>query len=152
MCCSYGSYFLINYSGEQSPWEANRFSATQEIPGKLWNPNVNYRLYKHRSSSTSARHFSLSWALKWTLWKQYESSWIWLIWLRIGTNGGPLRTWNWSFGFYKIPGISLVAEQLLASEEEVLCHEVCLSVHIKDCSLKYEGHFVEETCGNCSVR
>jgi hypothetical protein len=28
---------LITYSVEQSPWEANRFSASQEIPRILWN-------------------------------------------------------------------------------------------------------------------
>jgi len=32
---------------EQSPsWEANRFSATQEIPHIWWNPNVHYRIHK----------------------------------------------------------------------------------------------------------
>jgi hypothetical protein len=31
----------------QSPsWEANGFSASQEIPRILWNPNVHYRSYK----------------------------------------------------------------------------------------------------------
>ena len=31
---------------EQSPREANRFSASQEIPRNLWNPNVHHRIHK----------------------------------------------------------------------------------------------------------
>ena len=30
---------------EQSPWEPNRFSASQEIPHVLWNPKVYYRFH-----------------------------------------------------------------------------------------------------------
>ena len=36
----------INHSVEQSPCEANWFSASQEIPCILWNPNVHYHIFK----------------------------------------------------------------------------------------------------------
>jgi hypothetical protein len=38
--------YLLTYSMEQSPCEANRFSASQEIPHILWNPKVHYRIHK----------------------------------------------------------------------------------------------------------
>ena len=38
---------LLTHSTEQSPsWEANRFSASQEIPRTLWNPKVHYLIRK----------------------------------------------------------------------------------------------------------
>jgi hypothetical protein len=39
--------YLLTYCMEQSPsWEANRFSASQEIPSISWNPKVHYRVHK----------------------------------------------------------------------------------------------------------
>jgi hypothetical protein len=38
--------YLLTYSMEQIPsWEANRFSASQEIPCILWNPKGYYRIH-----------------------------------------------------------------------------------------------------------
>jgi len=45
------SDLLLTYSYlmEQNPsWEANRFSASQEIPHILWNPKVHYCIRKFR--------------------------------------------------------------------------------------------------------
>ena len=39
--------YILTHSMEQSPsWEANWFSASQEIPHILWNPKVHCRVYK----------------------------------------------------------------------------------------------------------
>jgi hypothetical protein len=41
----------FNYSMEQSPsWEANRFSASQEIPLILWNTMIHYHVQKYPPS------------------------------------------------------------------------------------------------------
>jgi hypothetical protein len=41
-----GQIYLLTYCMEQSSWEANRFSASQEISLISWNPKVHYRIHK----------------------------------------------------------------------------------------------------------
>jgi len=54
---------------EHSPsWEANWFSASQEIRRILWNPKVQY-------SIQSARHLSLSWASSIQSMDPHPSAW-----------------------------------------------------------------------------
>jgi hypothetical protein len=46
--------YLLTYSMEQNPsWEANRFSASQEIPRNLWNPMVHHRIHKSLTWASS---------------------------------------------------------------------------------------------------
>ena len=39
------TYLLIYFMQHSPSWEANRFSASQEIPRILWNPNVRYHIH-----------------------------------------------------------------------------------------------------------
>jgi len=41
-----GSDSVTHSMKQSSSWEANRFSASQEIPRILWKPKVQYRVYK----------------------------------------------------------------------------------------------------------
>jgi len=38
--------YLLHSMEQSSSWEANRFSASQEIPRILWDPKVHYRIHK----------------------------------------------------------------------------------------------------------
>jgi hypothetical protein len=51
---SYSFYWFLNCKQQSPSWEANRFSASQEIPRILWTR-------KFITAFTSASHLSLSW-------------------------------------------------------------------------------------------
>jgi hypothetical protein len=38
--------YLTNYMRQNPSWEADRFSASQEISRIVWNPEIQYRIYK----------------------------------------------------------------------------------------------------------
>jgi len=58
--------FAADYT-DQSPWEANRFSASQETPHILMNPKVHYRFHKRPLTYLLAYSTvqSPSWAATW---------------------------------------------------------------------------------------
>ena len=65
----YNDTYLLTHSIQHSPsWEANRFSASQEIPHTLWNPKVHYR-------NTSARQLSLFWTRSIQFIPSHPTSW-----------------------------------------------------------------------------
>ena len=57
-------------------------------------------------------------------------AWTGLIWLRMRTGGGLSWIWWWAFGFYKIRGISWVAQDMLASQEGLCCMELVFFLHL----------------------
>ena len=66
--------------------------------------------------------------LRWIFRKWDGWTWIGLIWLGIGTGGGHLLTWQWTFGFRKMRGISLLAENRLASQEGLCFMEYVINL------------------------
>jgi hypothetical protein len=51
-------------------------------------------------------------------------AWTGLIWSRIGTVGGLLWIWWWTFGFRKMWGLSWPAEELSGSQEKLCSVEI----------------------------
>jgi hypothetical protein len=60
----------------------------------------------HDCASTEIPRCTWEVNIQWVLKKLAGGAWAGLIWLRIGTSGSLLWTWLWTFGFYKIQGIS----------------------------------------------
>ena len=63
-----------------------------------------------------------------------------LIWLRIGTGSGILWPQQFTFGFHKMQGISWLAEELLASHEELCSMELVL---VKTINLKQNSSIIK---------
>jgi hypothetical protein len=83
--------------------------------------------------------------LKWILERENGIVWIALIWFRVGTSGGLLWTWYWTFGFNKMLISSWVAAQLATSQEGLssICEWVfqyCISLIICLCCLKSRSY------------
>jgi hypothetical protein len=57
----------------------------------------------------------------------HEEPWTGLFLLRTGTGGR--RMWSWTFGFHKLWGISWLAEDLWASQEELCSVELVIYVY-----------------------
>jgi hypothetical protein len=53
------TYLFTHCMGHSLSWEANRFSASQEISRILWNPKVHYRLHKNPPPVPILSHIDL---------------------------------------------------------------------------------------------
>lgn len=56
--------------------------------------------------------------------KKRLGAWSGLVWLRRGSSGGLLWTWEWTFGFYKMRTVGWIAEELQFSQEGVCSFEL----------------------------
>jgi len=78
-------YLLYNFMKQSPSWEANRFSASQEIPRILWNPKVHYRIHKCTPSIPILRQLDPVHTPHHTFWR---SNLILSFHLRLGLSSG----------------------------------------------------------------
>ena len=63
---NYTLIYLLTYSMQHSPsWEANQFSASQEIPRISGNPKVHYLIHKHKKLHTYLLTYSMKHSPSW---------------------------------------------------------------------------------------
>ena len=117
---------LTNYMEHRPFSEANRFSASQEIPRILWNPKVHYRIHNspppvpvrshinpvHVPHPTSGRSLlilypHLRWVFYWSLFLRFHhqeaSHGVLLPSYLMSTEGKDKSVWAWSWEPYPLP-------------------------------------------------
>ena len=124
--CSETSAYKIQTPGNYPEENIQRTEHRESLKSRIFVPNflfyVNqwHNLLESNHLEDIGLHGRI--ILKWIL--KEVSAWTGRIWLKTGKNGGLFYVWQWNFCFYKMLGISCLAEELGYSRKTLL-HGVC---------------------------